>query len=155
MYSAQKLFCRLVFVKSPSTPQLRFVVHVPARDATLWVSWIRYAPISAESSPKASPLPPTALPSVHGAWTWWFMPTKAASSLWTLQVGAGPEPLRPHPAHSRETSSVSPKSLLCCAGLWCFGFRSFFCSQSLFSWEARAQTQTKQNKKKVSCGNTP
>lgn len=50
-------------------------------------------------------------------------------------------------ANSRETSSVSLQSLLCSSGLWCFGFRFFFCSQNLFSWEARAQTKTKQNKK--------
>lgn len=89
----QKPFYRPVLL-SP-LPHLRFVVPVPARNATLWVCRISRSPISAESSQKASPLPPTALPSVHGGWTWWFMPTEAASSLWALQVGAGPEPLGP------------------------------------------------------------
>lgn len=80
------------------------------------------------------------------------MPTKAASSLRTWQVRAGPEALGAHPANSRETSWVSPKSPLCTAGLVVFWFQVFLLfSESVFM----RSKSTNKNKNRVLVGIFP
>lgn len=80
------------------------------------------------------------------------MPTKAASSLRTLQVRAGPEALWPIQPNSRETSWVSLKSLLCTAGLLVFWFQVFLLfSESVFM----RSKSTNKNKNRVLVGIFP
>lgn len=137
-------FIDCFFVKSPLSPQLRFVVHVPARSATLWVSRISQAPIRAQSPPQRSPpchpLPcPLSMESELSDSCLQRQPPVSEHGRWGQDLRLS-GPIQPTVEKPVGWARSPPCALLV---LWCFGFRFFFCSQSLFSWEARAQTKTK------------